>query len=404
MKKPRILFASYGASHINMLMPVMRELRRRGNTDIRILALTTAYAVAANEGFDAVGFKDLWRRGDNVALAHGKRLAKGLDGELVTHDESEAYLGLNYAELEATTGVNGARELYAAKGRAIFLPVQTVGRLIDDWRPDLVVTTSAPRAERALIVAAGRRNIPALALGDMFLGFEWQWMADNNFASRVTVLGESVRQHLIEKGRDPETVVVVGNPAFDGLVSDEALASGLLLRESLGWQDKSIIAWTLPAVSPGDTRIAPIPDKLAILKAMLDRDPGLRLILRAHPNQQIDFGPHDPRIHISPRQESVHAVIHAADVLFTEFSMVGMEAALAGKPVVTNSTDDTIPYGRLGLTQDIATIAELDATLTRALRERSAPRLDLLGAPPTGTATANVVGEIERLLAPARRA
>ncbi len=398
MTQKRILFASYGASHINMQMPVMRALRQRGNVDVRILALTTAHAVAAGEDFDAIGFRDLWRAGDDSARAHGRRLAEGLDGGLVSIAESEAYLGLNYAELEATVGTAQAEAAYAERGRAAFLPVQTVGRVIDGWQPDLVVTTSAPRAERAMIIAAGRRGIPALALGDMFLGFEWRWMADNAFASRVTVLGESVRQHLIDKGRNPETVVVVGNPSFDRLVSDEAVASGIALRDRLGWRDRSVIAWTLPAVSPGDTRIAPIPDKLAILKAMLDRDPDLRLILRAHPNQKIDFGELDERFHVSHRQESVHAVIHAADVLFTEFSMVGMEAALAGKPVVTNSSDDAIPYGRLGLTQDIATIAELDATLVRVLRDRPAPRLDLLGAPPTGTATGNVLAQIDDLL------
>ncbi len=398
MKKYRILFSSYGASHINMLMPVMRALRARGDVEVRILALTTAYAVARAEGFDTIGFADLWRDGDDVARAHGRRMAQGLDGQLVTIAESEAYLGLSYAELEAEAGVEGARQSYADQGRAAFLPVATVGRAIDDWQPHLVVTTNSPRAERALIMAAGQRGIPALALGDMFLGFEWQWMADNDFATRVAVLGESVRKHLVEKGRDPDTIAVTGNPAFDRLVGDDAVAGCKALRKRVGWQDRSGIAWTLPAVSPGDTRIAPVPDKLAILQRMVDRDPDLRIILRCHPNQNLDFGDLGDRFYVSPRDESVHAVIHAVDVLFTEFSMVGLEAALAGKPVVTNSSDDTIPYGPLGLTRDIGTIAELDDALTTALRDRPPPRHDLLGAPPTGTATANVIAEIDGLL------
>lgn len=398
MTKYRILFTSYGASHINMLMPIMRALRKRGDVVMRILALTTAHAVARAEDFDTIGFADLWQTGDDTARAHGRRMAAGLDGQLVTIAESEAYLGLSYAELEAEAGIERANQLYAEQGRGAFLPIHTVGRAIDDWHPDMVVTTNSPRAERAMVLAAGRRGIPALALGDMFLDFEWQWMADNAFATRVAVLGESVRRHLIAKGRTPETIAVTGNPALDRLVGPEAIAGGKALRERLGWQERSVIAWTLPAVTPGDTRIAPVPDKLAILNGMLDRDPDLRIILRAHPNQQIDFGDLGDRFHISPRQESVHAVIHAADVLFTEFSMVGLEAALAGKPVVTNSSDDAIPYGPLGLSRDIETIAELDDALTVALRDRPPPRLDLLGAPPTGTATSNVIVEIDRLL------
>ena len=84
MTKHRILFASYGASHINMLMPVMRALRLRGDVSIRILALTTAHAVATKEGFETIGFTDLWQDGDEAARAHGKRLAEGLDGQLVS--------------------------------------------------------------------------------------------------------------------------------------------------------------------------------------------------------------------------------------------------------------------------------------------------------------------------------
>lgn len=398
MTKYRILFTSYGASHVNMVMPVMRALRQRGDVDLRILALTTAHAVAESAGFGPVGFRDLWRPGDDTARRHGRRLAAGMDANLVRLAESEAYLGLSYAELEADAGEQLAEKEFAEKGRAAFLPVRTVGRLIDDWKPDLVVTTNSPRAERAMILAAGLRGVPSLAMGDLFLDFEWQWMADNGFATRVTVLGESVRRHLITKGRSPATIAVTGNPALDHLVSETAVASGTALRSRLGWQERSIIAWTLPAVTAGDTRIAPVADKLDILQAMLDRDANLRIILRAHPNQRMDFGRLDDRYHVSPREESVHAVIHAADVLFTEFSMVGLEAALAGKPVVTNSADDAIPYGPLGLSTDIATIADLDAALTTALRDRPEPRLDLLGAPPTGTATANVIKEIDRLL------
>lgn len=398
--KYRILYASYGAGHINMLIPVMRALRERGDMDQRILALTTAHAVAEADGFETIGFADLWRRGDEVAMRHGKRLTKGLDDSLVSRAESTAYLGLSYAELEKDTGVSEAVIRYERLGRGAFLPVNTVGRAIEDWQPNLVVTTNSPRAERAMILAAGQRGIPTLALGDMFLNKEWRWMADNRFATRVAVIGEWVRQHLIDKGRNTDSIAVTGNPVLDPLVSAESLASGKTLRARLGWESRKIIAWALPSLKPGDTRIAPLPDKLAILHDMRGRDANLRFILRAHPNQQIDFGDLGDSFYVSPRHESVHAVIHAADVLFTEFSMVGLEASLLGKPVVTNSLDDTIPYGPLGLSHDIKSIAELDDALTAALRGREGPRPNLLGAPPIGTATANVIAEIDRLLQP----
>lgn len=393
-----VLFAAYGASHMNMLIPVMERLSERADIDQSILALTTARPVAEQSGFRCVGFSDLLTDNDDQAIEMGRKLAAELGHQLVTDDESVAYMGLSYAKLVAGHGTEGAAELYQVRGRQCFLPIKTVGHLLDRMQPDLVVTTNSPRAEQALVAAAGERDIPAFPIGDLFLNSECPWMSRNGFGTRVGVLAEWVQQHLIDKGRNPEDIVVVGNLALDRLGSAADIFSGKRLRANLGWQDKTVIAWDLPFERAGDTRIAPIEQKMAILKQMAAAYPRLRFFVRAHPNQKIDFGDFPTAFRESPRKQDILAVIHAADIVLTEFSMVGFEAALAGKPVVTIGASSTVPYAELGLSRQVIDLSDLEAALKQVIVDRPSPRLDLLGAPPLGQSTDLVIAQIDELL------
>lgn len=383
-----------------MLLPVMDALRTRGDVDISVLALTMARGKVAKAGYDPIGFRDLVEPGDEAALAIGRRLAESLPPSSdVPHDESVAYLGLSYRELELGLGERGAQDRFAAEGRRAFLPVETTGRLIDRLDPDIVVATNSPRAERAMIEAAGRRSIPSLALGDLFLNSEWPWMARNGYATRVGVMAEWVKRHLIEKGRAPEDIVVTGNPAFDRIVSPDARDAGKCLRQALGWQDNLVIALALPLVRAEDPRLSAYGDYVGELEHFCRQAPDARVIIRPHPNQPLQDFEMPPDFRFSGRDEDFYAVLWASDIVVTAFSTVGLEAALAGRQVVTIGADGTVPYGELGLSTEIADVRELGQALDRVRRERPRPDLSRLGAPPPGTATGNVVRLIDDLLA-----
>lgn len=404
MTRQRILFASYGASHINLLLPVLQSLASTGKFELRILALTTAYQRAISAGFDTIGFKDLIRQDDEKARDHGERLVEGLGSTLVSREESIAYLGLSYSELERLEGTANARRLYAEKGRAAFLPVETVGRAIDEWRPDLVVATNSPRAERAMICAAGQRGIPSLVIGDMFIIDSAAWVAHNGYGSRVAVMCDWVRRRLEGLGRDPADIAVTGNPSLDTLGSSEAVLAAERFRRELAWEGKKVITWAIPGVTPKDPLLQTIDRKIAILKSIADTIDDVRVILRPHPNNDIPFRNIGGKFFVSDRTQPIHSLIHLSDVVFSEYSSVATEAALVGKTVVTSGADDNLPFVELQLSTDVTDIEQLEQVLRRAILAPWQPRTDLLGMPELGTATANVVGEIERLLATAHRA
>lgn len=399
MSQTRLLFAAYGGGHIRMLLPVLDRLRARGDTDLHVLALTTAAPVVEAAGFRALGFRDIAGPGDGPALERGRALAAALGpGQLVDPEESAAYLGLSWQELVARHGGAEAQRLYDNVGRGAFHPIATMERLLDQVRPDLVVATNSPRAERALIEAASGRGLPALCLGDLFLDFEWEWIVRPGFGTRVAVMSRSVRQHLIDNGRPAGDIVVTGNPAFDRLADPAVRAAGLALRRALGWTANPVVAWAMPHIPPGDTRIARPGPTLEALRVLAAERPDLRFILRPHPNNTDRLDDLPPAFRLSPRTEDVHAVIHACDLLVTEISTVGLEAALAGKPVITIGSRAVVPYAELGITREIDDAASLAATIVDELANPRPGRLDRLGAPPVGTATGNVVDLIDATL------
>ena len=193
----RVLFVGYGGGHVRMLLPVARLLRGRGLAAPVFLGLTTARAEVEAAGFACLGFADVVRADDAAALAQGRALASQLPAHAVSFDESAAYLGLSYADLVREHGEAEAAAQYVAHGRQAFLPIATLERVLAQVRPDLLVATSAPRAERAAFVAARRLGVPAVCLVDLFAAYEIEWLREPGFADRICVLNDRVRDRLL---------------------------------------------------------------------------------------------------------------------------------------------------------------------------------------------------------------
>ena len=200
MTTKTVLFVAYGSGHIKMLIPVAQALAARGLARPVVLALTTAAPAARAAGLEVVQFKDFVTPGDATSLAHGRRLMAGLGAPVADAEETAAYLGLSFVDLVAELGLAQAESRYAQKGRQAFLPAATLTRILKKIRPDVVVATNSPRAERAAIVAAGQLGIPSVCVVDLFAIDEVRWIGEAGYADRVCVLNESVRQFL-EIGR-----------------------------------------------------------------------------------------------------------------------------------------------------------------------------------------------------------
>lgn len=401
----RILFVTYGGGHVNALLPVILQLKRtRPDLDIHVLGLTTAAAILTSAGLPVLGFKDVLEAGDSLALVHGRRLAAGAPPGQVDPEESVAYLGLSYADLVAKLGESGARAAYEEKGRMAFLPTTALERIFDKVKPDLVVATNSPRAERAAIVVARRRGVPAICLGDLWLGFELEWIGAPDYADRVLVLNDFVRQRVIGAGRDPDIVRVTGNPAFDRLVEPRWIERGRQIRDELGAASRQIVLWMshampwAPEIHRGIART---------LVEAASRHPEWFLVVRAHPSEPPLGLELPPNAGISDaRTEPAAAALHACDVGVTMMSTMGLEAVLLGVPMVTTAivperkpTYIDLDFENYLRNMNLAVVAEdfaqIEPAIERALRERPDHRARL---PAAGGATDAVVREISGLI------
>ena len=404
-----ILFVSYGGGHVNMLIPLLRRLRKRDDLRCVTLALTTAAHELARHGLDSRGFASLLHEDDTVARSHGERLvAKLPEGGGISRAESIAYLGLSYADLEARLGVEGAMKEYTAIGRQAFLPLEPMRRLFDEVQPDLVVTTISPRAEKAAQLIARERGIPSLCLVDLFARPSLRRAAESGYGSRVCVISEGVREWLIEAGREADEIVVTGNPAFDKLSRNDLDEAARNLRARRGWGEERVILWASqiePERNPfsGSRGDPELPKRIE--QALLDilaRRSDWRLVIRPHPNEPVRTMPELERVEMSGPDDDLHTLLAAVDLVVIMTSTVGVEARLLGKPLISIDLSvfslDT-PYQDAGLSYGVNDLAELEKTMEDAL---ATPAQLPAGFPPPGGATDAVLAEIDSLLVEGR--
>ena len=386
-----------------MLAPIACALARAGRP-FTFLALTTARAALSRFGIRSIGFSDLNEATDPEAQRWGRELAIPLTtGTAVPIEESIAYLGASFRDLVDECGEVEARRRYAEGGRQAFLPVATLRRFISRISPSLVIATNSPRAERAAILAAGQLGIPSVCAVDLFALKEVQWIGQAGYATRVCVLNENVRRMLLSHGRTQDEVIVTGNPAFDPLTAPETIEAGLKLRTQRGWDDgRKVILWASqvePLKHPfanlaGDPNL---PREVeATLRDFVKSNPGFHLVVRYHPSERVDFiGA--PSVEFSPVSEPIASLLHAVDLVVVTASTVGLEASIAGRPVVSVDmslfTSDT-EYSKLGISYGVNSLQEIGPAVIKMVAKS---RHELAGCSPSGSATSEVMKVIDSL-------
>lgn len=381
---PRVLFVSYGGGHIGMVLPVMRELESLlPGVDCRLMALTTGHLRAKATRPDALGYKDFLHLVDaGAASAWGERLSEGNTSPDVPLDETIAYLGINYLDLIAQHGEDGAADLYREQGRYGFRPLNFMRRVIDALQPDAVVATNSPRSERTALDVAGERGLPAIGMVDLFGLDSDTYVLHQPKPAWTCVISEGVRQRLIARGFPAEGVVVTGNPAFDGLFSQENAAKAQQFIQDKRWQGLMPILWTghlEPDTSNADAALAGPGLGLAteqMLRSLIRSRRELALIVRYHPNEWHRFPrfPDEDRVHFSkPGQEPIHPLLLASGAVVVQNSTVGLEAAIARRPVVSlefaTSVKNSFSLAKMGVSRPCGQLADLSSQLEQALSQ-----------------------------------
>lgn len=379
--KRKALFVSYGAGHIAMVLPVMRALRRRApDVELVLMALTTAAREAQAQGEPSLGYRDFVHWYDAQALQDAAApLLDGTRHPAVDPAETQAYLGINLLDLRERLGPEEAARVFARDGRWAFRPLAFMRRVLQELAPDVVIATNSPRSEQAALDAAGELGIHSVCMVDLFSPVGDPFLARERYAERITTISELGRRNLVAGGVPADRIVVTGNPAFDGLFDARHVTDARADRERLGWQKLKVILWAghLELLPPGRGEVAdpsefPLRTE-AVLREYVASHPDTALVIRYHPNHTDRLPPHQPQERVfwsAPAERAAHRDIQLADVVVVQATTVGLEAAIAGKSVLSldhSPSRHVFPCSEQGVSRGVSSFEVLPAALDEAL-------------------------------------
>jgi len=401
----RVLFVCYGAGHVNMLVPLILKALSEPRFEVTVLGLTTAGAVLQRNGIPYIGFKDLIKDDDHMALEYGKQLVASVPaGGSVPYEETVAYMGLSFNDLVSRHGLEQAQALYQRKGRQAFLPISILERLFDWIQPQMLVSTNSPRAERAAFMVARERKVPSVCIVGLFARHEVEWIGEPAFGSRICVLSQSVKQFIQSAGRYEHEVIVTGNPALDRLARRSLTDEAESFRCQKGWEGKKVILWASqpePEKHPftdakADPRLPRRVDR--VLLQVAEHHPDWQVVIRYHPGEMVDPAHWPKQAYVSTAQDDLATLLKSVDVVVTMTSTVGLEGLLLGKPLVTIDQSvfrEDAPYAQMGLARGVDDLDDLEPALVETLSGSWQPQEKL---PEVGMATDRIFRIIEELL------
>ncbi len=402
----KIVIVTYGGGHVAVMVPIIKQLQKNKGLELVVLGLTTAGLVLKKNSIPYIGFKNLLEVDKSQhAIKWGKKLVdSSATHKAVSYDESVAYMGLSYIDLELRHGIDDAARIYKTQGgRQAFYPLSVMERLLKTEKPDLVVATSAPRAEKAAIIMAGKLNIPSVCIVDLFAKQEIAWVGEPGYADKVCVLSEFVKNTLMRAGRNDEDIIVTGNPAFDGLIKYKDQTDRLRKKRGIAKETK-VILWVSqsePRLDPltGEAGDPTLPRKIdkALLKAVANH-PDWQLVIRPHPSENLNYNRLPDNVRISGSNDNLHELLSTVDVVVTMSSTVGLEAAILKKPVITvdlSILNIYIPYSKMNISRGINNLNDLEYVLAQELKNN---RENMVTLPHIGSATSNVISVINGII------
>lgn len=328
----KVLVTCYGGGHVSMCVPLIEALKARGH-EVVVLALTVAgpaferLGIAHRRPIDYVDLERVRSYGERLIGRHHT------DGKGLSRDESLAYLGVSLQNLSAEIGDEAAWDAYQNAGLNAFCPTEFMKDVLRREAPDAVVATTSPRMEKAAMRAAHALDIPSVCMIDLFALIEFDWLKRADNGRYLTLPSEKLRQRFEAAGRDPERLVVTGNPGFDTLGPFRTMDTGAAYRAQKGIAPEKRIIFFAEQPEPQDPDLPRRVRKH--LHEVCRANPGWQLVVRLHPASS------DPAKEIIPEgavqshgAESLHEALRAADVVITLTSTVGMEALLLDRPTM----------------------------------------------------------------------
>jgi CDP-glycerol glycerophosphotransferase (TagB/SpsB family) len=197
----------------------------------------------------------------------------------------------------------------------------------------MLLVSDAHHGSRLLTLVGRNLGIPSIVVQHGATFAPWGYLPLH--ADRFAAWGETSRQWMLERGADPDRVVVTGQPRFDKLANRSPVT-----RPSLGLpQAGRLLLWIVDPFPIAENRAI-----LAQLAAVVTQLADVTLVIRPHPSMSdaewlVAETQHQHNIHVSPATLNLHDVITCCDAVLIQGSTVGIEALALNRPVIVFPAD-----------------------------------------------------------------
>lgn len=233
----------------------------------------------------------------------------------------------------------------------------TLSALFSEWAPDVLLlgTARGPSLDKQLLRVALAQGVPSVAVVDNWSNYRERFTDSVSgrltLPTRIAVMDRSAFTQAVKDGLPEDRLVITGQPYLDSLATHlqdpDLQAQAKALREE--WlQDSSpenntrILLFASELVSEEEELPQQALERLATAVQRLERSKGLslKIVLKLHPEEpkgSFSFGPlaSSRSLRIVEGKEPAWPCILAADLVVGIVSIFLVEAAVAGKPVVS---------------------------------------------------------------------
>lgn len=241
MKK--VLFVTYGGGHVNIVIPIAKEIDKNDDIEYSIVAFTTAIPVLKVAGLKFKTLIDylLYLKDSKKIIDIGDSLASQYHNPDAgfSIEETSAYLGCSMYDLIKKIGKEKALEKFNKDGRKAFCPTSIMQQILKIEQPDILVTTVPYRMEKAAVIEAKKMGIKTVFIHDL------HFVKQNNLYDIIDihcVMNKFVKNQLTSYGIKENKIFITGQPAFDYLLEPVNKNKNEIYREfNLSSQKKTIV-------------------------------------------------------------------------------------------------------------------------------------------------------------------
>lgn len=400
----KVLMPTYGGGHVNVVIPVAKELLKRGNQAV-ILGFTAAIPFLQKSGLVFKTLADymfLFEKEQDEILALGNKLAEKYHNAEsgIDYQQTVLYYGLSMCFLIKEKGEEKAWQLFEEKQRTAFLPVEVMDSIIKFEQPDIVTASCDVRMELAGAIAARENKIPSIFICDV--DFVAEKCMDFSY---ITTPNMIIKEKYIKAGYNKNSIIVTGQPAFDHLFEIVAEEARRQVEQDLtSCVDKILITWA-------SGRVAGAKEIFEGLVDLAKNRKDWCIVVKLHPASQemkdftLDIEDKLPNNLFVIKHYPVQTLLAASDVVIVQESTCGQEAIILDKPVIVINNRNLIypiRYDISGAALLVENLSDLEAGIEKALYDdeikkqqmegRYAYKVEKNGAKNVVDAIHNIVG------------